>query len=204
MEYLLPRPLPADTTAPLPSEGVEPVVLRARAGDLAAATELLQRLGPRAERFCRHLGAPAGSEDDVVQEALVAFLQSLRQFEGRASIETWLYAVCVRVVRQHRRTGARLLRALRAFALEAGATHVPAAPMERDAGREAAVLRILARLPRRRREVLVLYEMEERSTHEIAAILGIPEATVYTRLHHARRAFRRLAERAPELREEAT
>jgi RNA polymerase sigma-70 factor, ECF subfamily len=200
VEVLLPRL--ADRPAPSPSEGVEPIVVRARAGDVAAATELVRRLGPRAERFCRHLGAPPGAEDDVVQEALVALLRSLPRFAGRSSIETWLYAVCVRVVRQHRRAHLRLLHAVRSFAAEARATQPPAAPPDRDERREAAVLRVLARLPRRRREVLVLYEMEERSAPEIAVILGIPEATVYTRLFHARRAFRRLAERAPELSEE--
>jgi len=54
--------------------------------------------------------------------------------------------------------------------------------------------RALARLDAKKREVLLLAEVEGFSASEIAALVGIPIGTVWTRLHHARRALRRLLE----------
>ena len=53
------------------------------------------------------------------------------------------------------------------------------------------VHQVLQQLPFKLRTVLVLYEMEGFTGKEIARQLDIPEATVWTRLHHARRAFKR-------------
>jgi len=39
------------------------------------------------------------------------------------------------------------------------------------------------------REVVVLVDLEERAATEVAQMLGVPVGTVYSRLHHARRAF---------------
>jgi len=52
-----------------------------------------------------------------------------------------------------------------------------------------------------KREVLVLMDLEDHTAPETAVMLGIPVGTVYSRLHHARKAFKRaLAPRADELR----
>lgn len=183
---------------------LDDLVALVQKGDDRAATELLRTLAPRASRIVHSLAGPTPSHDDLVQESLVDLLRALPRFEGRSSVETFLYGVCVHVVRRHRRAGARFLRALESF-FGASARRDPSPGPYRElrAGERArAIHRLLDRLPARRREVLVLYEMEGRSAAEIAGILGIPEATVYTRLHHARKALRRLAEKAPELREE--
>jgi RNA polymerase sigma-70 factor, ECF subfamily len=44
-------------------------------------------------------------------------------------------------------------------------------------------------MPFKQREVFTLYELEELEGPEIAALLGIPINTVWTRLHHARKRF---------------
>jgi RNA polymerase sigma-70 factor (ECF subfamily) len=54
---------------------------------------------------------------------------------------------------------------------------------------------ILAALPEDLRAVLVLYEIEELSTQEIAALLELPAGTVASRLRRAREAFARVAAR---------
>lgn len=183
-------------------EPLEALASRAAGGDERAATELVRSMAPATARIVRSLGAAPASRDDLVQEALVALVRALPRFEGRSSLETYLYGICVRIVRRHRRTTARFLRALeRLVALPPETEEAASDPAESDE-RASAVTRLLDRLPQKRREVLVLFEMEGRSAAEIARILEIPEATVYTRLYHARRAFRRLAERAPELRKE--
>jgi RNA polymerase sigma-70 factor (ECF subfamily) len=47
----------------------------------------------------------------------------------------------------------------------------------------------LQRLNARQREVLVLSDLEGRSAPEVAEMTGVPVGTVYSRLHHARKAF---------------
>lgn len=183
---------------------LEALAGRAAAGDDRAATELVRRLAPSASRIVHGLGATPAAREDLVQEALVALIRALPRFEGRSGVESYLYGICVRLVRHQRRGTARFLRALeRLVATPSDPVEAAPDPAETDE-RARAVARLLDRLPQKRREVLVLYEMEGKSAAEIAGILEIPEATVYTRLYHARRAFRRLAERAPELREDVT
>jgi RNA polymerase sigma-70 factor (ECF subfamily) len=55
---------------------------------------------------------------------------------------------------------------------------------------------LLARLSEKRRSTFILFEIEGYSGEEIAALENVPVATVWTRLHHARR---ELAERLREL-----
>jgi len=59
--------------------------------------------------------------------------------------------------------------------------------------RAALVHELIGRLPFKQREVFSLYELEELPGERIAELLGIPIGTVWTRLHHARKAFGRLA-----------
>ena len=178
--------------------------LRAKQGDERATTELVRKLAPVASRIIHSLAGRTAFHDDLVQEALVLFVRALPRFEGRSSVETYLYGICVNVVRHSERAGARFLRALEGLFRAREEKPAAAAPYRemRGAERAAAIQRLLRRLPPKRREVLVLYEMEGKSAVEVAEILGIPESTVRTRLHHARKAFRRLAEKAPEIRED--
>ena len=60
-----------------------------------------------------------------------------------------------------------------------------------DAAR--SVGRVLARMAHKKRDVLVLFELEELAGEEIAERLQIPIDTVWTRLHHARKEFARIA-----------
>jgi len=68
----------------------------------------------------------------------------------------------------------------------------PARPDERAESVELAQLadRALCRLTHKKREVFVMVVLEGMSCDEVARSLGIPVATVWTRLHHARRELR--------------
>ena len=60
----------------------------------------------------------------------------------------------------------------------------------------ALVYQLLTKMSRKKREVFILREVEQLSGEEVAQILGIPTATVRTRLFHARKEFTRLLEKA--------
>jgi RNA polymerase sigma-70 factor, ECF subfamily len=69
----------------------------------------------------------------------------------------------------------------------------PAELLERKEAR-AALHRLLGRMSEKRRAAFVLFEVEGYSGEEIASLLDVPLATVWTRLHHARKDFLALVE----------
>lgn len=139
--------------------------------------------------------------EEAVQEAFLAAYRSLGQFDGRAALSTWLHRITVNAAL------AILGRRKRDLAMDEG----PAGRSVLGARREAvyepaaqaelarAVWGVIAELPEEQRVVLVLRDVEELSSQEVATALGITDAAVRQRLHRARQA---IAERLrPELRE---
>jgi RNA polymerase sigma-70 factor (ECF subfamily) len=128
--------------------------------------------------------------DDLIQETFIIAFRKRDSFDGRSAPRTWLYGIAARLASRHRRGLGRWLRARGALADEPTVA-LPAQPdRELDRARAAAVVRgALDRLPFKQREVFVLYELEEIEGAEIAALLGVPVNTVWTRLHHGRKRF---------------
>ena len=128
--------------------------------------------------------------DDLLQETFVVALKRPDQLLTAHSPKAWLYGVAVRVA-----SAARTRHRLKSFlGLEnAGdvATDDDASPFASVTRREAKakVHRALDGLSGKRRDALVLFELEGLSGPEISEALGIPLKTVWTRLHHARKDF---------------
>jgi RNA polymerase sigma-70 factor (ECF subfamily) len=130
--------------------------------------------------------------DDLLQETFVVAFRKQGEFAGRSAPRTWLHSIAVRVSMNHRRGRKRFLRFHERLAKEPQ-QHPPAPDSEAlKKERQALVFKVLDRLPGKQREVFVLYELQELEGAEIAEILAIPEGTVWTRLHHARKRFKRL------------
>lgn len=175
------RPHPADLHASL--------IGRCVAGEAAAARLLHAQLYPVAAAFLRKLGTRAEELEDACQEVFLQFFRYLASFRGEAEIKTWLYRLCVteaRRVRRRRRLGAALATLLRRERPEEA---VPAAART-DASMLRMVQAALDRMSDKNRLVFVLFEMEGLSGKAVAEIAGCPEATVWRRLHDARRVFR--------------
>jgi RNA polymerase sigma-70 factor, ECF subfamily len=145
-------------------------------------------------RTARRLGTPEANLDDVVQEIFMVAYRRQEDFEGRSSAKTWLYGIVFNIVRAHRRE----LRAHHPHALLAEPPADPDLladgadrPDERVAKSQAArfIERFLDSLDDDRRDVFVLAELEQLSAPEIAAALGVPLNTVYSRLRLARIEF---------------
>jgi len=150
------------------------------------AEGLFREYGAFAWRVLRRLGVAEGDVDDVCQEVFVTVHRRLPTFEGRSSPRTWLYGICVRTASEHRR------RAVHRREVVDGSPQGPdLGPTQEDAAalREARVMldRILEGLDDDKRAVFVLYEIEELPMAEVAAAVGCPLQTAYSRLHAARR-----------------
>lgn len=132
-------------------------------------------------------GIPADELDDAVQEVYTRAWAALPGFRGDADMATWLTRIALRVYTSRRRTW---LRRLRHWVRDPAVMNdAPAAaglsPEAAEAYRIAVAC--VARLPVKLRQAFVLRYLEEMSCAETAALLGIPEATVRTRIYHARR-----------------
>ena len=127
--------------------------------------------------------------DDLIQETFIIAFRKRATFDGRSSARTWLYGIASRLAMRHRRGLGRWLRALGGVAEEPEPTTVqPDQALDR-ARAAALVHEVVEGMPFKHREVFVLYELEELEGTEIAALLGIPVNTVWTRLHHGRKRF---------------
>ncbi|MEX0789498.1 MAG: sigma-70 family RNA polymerase sigma factor [Actinomycetota bacterium] len=134
----------------------------------------------------RRVEQPADAGDVVAEVFLVAWRRLDRVPDGDGTLP-WLLGVAARLVSNHRRgrlrhhrLGDRLRVAL--------AVQIPARPD--PAEQNTNVVEALQRLSERDREVIRLKIWEELSTDQISALLGIPTATVRTRLHRARSRMR--------------
>lgn len=165
----------------------EALIERVSRGELGALGVLFDRHSPAVRRVIARLGVQASDVDDVVQATFLDVLDAAVRFDGRASGKAWLLGLAVMHVRRSRRSIARLAARAAAWALEP--RRPPTTPEELaslgEEGRRAA--RAFEALSAKKREVLVLVTFEGLSGEEVATSLGVPVATVWTRLHHARR-----------------
>lgn len=167
------------------------------AGAPSAATvaELYQREAAGIRSALARLAGWGIDPDDLLQEVFVVALRRRDALESADSPRSWLYGVAAKIASDHRRRH----RLRRFLGLEAAPELLaPSGPIEAVEAAEtrARVYAALDRLSTRKREVLVLYEMEGLSGEEIAQAVGCPVKTVWTRLFHARRAFARAVEDA--------
>jgi RNA polymerase sigma-70 factor, ECF subfamily len=129
--------------------------------------------------------------EDVAQEAAVRAYRSFASLRNRDSFRGWLVRTAWRLAidrrRGDRRRGAREQAVLRA-------TVPPRSAEEIAAGRQAEerVWRALDALPEKLRMVMVLGAVQGHDTQELAALLGLPEGTVKSRLHRARQRLQEL------------
>jgi RNA polymerase sigma-70 factor (ECF subfamily) len=139
-------------------------------------------------RVARTLGVADAHIEDAVQDVFVVVHRRLREFEGRAAITTWLFAIARRIAAGYRR---RDLVPSEPLVDQFAAGTDTFADLSR-AEAAARVLAILAELDEDKRIVFALVELEQLPVPEVARMLDIKLNTAYSRLRLARKAFERL------------
>jgi RNA polymerase sigma-70 factor (ECF subfamily) len=180
---------PQSLAAAGPSDGE--LVARCREGDMAAWRTLYDRYSSSVHRFISAFGVPPEEREDAAQDVFMAVYRSLERFRGEAQLSTWIYRIAAR---HAGRMGRR--RRVREF-LNALVTREPGPPPPPDPSERASNLhlldRMLSKLHPKKRVVFVLFEIEGLRVEEIARVVGCPENTVWSRLHHARSEMTRMA-----------
>ncbi len=159
------------------------------------AEELFRRHAPFVAKFLVRIGGRREDVADLVQEVFLIAHKLGGWAPGPAQPTTWLAEIAVRVASGERRRTTR-----REARVELDAVDVrdeAASPLDRAAASESLnrVERALAKLSMDQRAVFVLFELDGQSSEEIAAGLGIPVGTVYSRLHKARSEFKKAYDR---------
>jgi RNA polymerase sigma-70 factor, ECF subfamily len=139
-------------------------------------------------RNLRRLGVPEASLEDAAQDTFVVVHRRWQDLRPDASVKAWLFAIALRVARDHRRTQRRK-----------GTVHLDAdnhaspelGPFDQTACAEAAceLEGFLYSLDDGRRAVFVMAELEEMTAPEMTESLGVGLNTVYSRLRSARKSF---------------
>jgi RNA polymerase sigma-70 factor (ECF subfamily) len=143
-------------------------------------------------RCLRSLGVRDAQLEDALQDVFIVVQRRLPEFDGRAELRTWLYAIALRLARKYRERARR-----EPASLEAEREQNPELPSAPEPDTDAAIARerlalarcALSALDDDKREVFVLARIEQMSAPEIAEVVGIPLNTVYSRLRAARLAF---------------
>ncbi len=174
----------------------------------AAIERLLDAEGAKLLAFTRRSCGDGSDAEDVVQETFARAFRAWDQLADPAQARAWLYAIARRVCqRMHRRRAGEparmesldelLPRPAASLPDLGGAVGDGGDDPHRERLRAEArelVERALTELPEPFRRTLVLADVAELTMAEIAAVLGIREATVKTRLHRARLKLRAVLE----------
>jgi len=148
---------------------------------------VLQQYEGKVYRLCCALLRDRALAEDTAQESLLRVWKALDAYDGRASVSSWIYAItrnrCLTVLERRRAMDSLSDSEVEAEMERGGAC-------EDDTGERAGLLRELVDLlPERLRRTVLLYYFEDRSTSEVALMLGCPEGTVKTHLFRARAAL---------------
>ncbi len=136
-------------------------------------------------RVLRTFGVGEAQIEDAVQDVFVVVHRRLRDFEGRAAITTWLFAIARRVAGAYRRK--KSTEPLDEIAEPVDSTDTFAALSRAQAA--ATVMAILETMDEDKRMVFALVELEQVSVPEVARMLDLNLNTAYSRLRLARVAF---------------
>jgi RNA polymerase sigma-70 factor (ECF subfamily) len=169
--------LPVDASSP-PLDVARPTA--------AYTTQTVAELGAKfVPQTLRYLGVPEEVLRDAAQDVLVVALRRLDNFEGRSTLKTWLYGICIRIAQEQRRK--------RKNGREILVEELP--EMTTPPGQESAVEKaqwrralgaVLDTVSDEQREAFVLFEIQRLSMKEVAEVLGCPLQTAYFRHKAAR------------------
>jgi RNA polymerase sigma-70 factor (ECF subfamily) len=185
-----------DIDNPLDGAGDARLVEEVRRGNTNAFGELVKRYEARVIRVIRRFINDPEQARDLAQEAFMRAFRRLDQFDPSRRFGPWLFRISVNLtldfLRKKKRSGRWSL-----FS-ESSAERLPDPPSEDPrvhADLSQEIHAVLDQIPEKYRTVLVLRDLENFSTSEIAAITDRKEATIRWRLAEARQRFKEIWEK---------
>lgn len=176
------------------------LIQRAQANDRAAFNEIVLRYKSKVYNYISRMVQSPSDAEDLTQETFVRAYLSIRSFQSRASLNTWLFRIAANLCVDFSRKTKTHIQAASLSVTYAGNEQesqrdIPDASFDpqrilinQELGTELDAA--LASLPEKLRSVILLYDVEGLSYEEIAAIVNAPLGTVKSRIFNARTQLR--------------
>jgi RNA polymerase sigma-70 factor (ECF subfamily) len=156
-----------------------------RRGDPDGATELFQKYSGPLLRFADRMLSNRSEAEEITQEVFLKLITRVEQYDGRAAVSSWLYAIAANACRDRLRRSKRAVIVPLDAVAEAKSEETGAENRIHERDRRKAVRRALARLSEEQREALILARYHGMAYAEIAKTLEITEGAVKTRIFRA-------------------
>jgi RNA polymerase sigma-70 factor, ECF subfamily len=192
---VLARPINKPIVGAMQGTSDEALISRIAGGDRLAMQVLFARHHVRVYRFVLRLVGNPSTAEDLISEVFLDVWRQAAKFEARSSASTWLLAIArFKALSALRRRPDEELDDETAAAIEDLSDNPEVTAQKKD---KSAILRkCLTGLSPEHREIIDLVYYHEKSVEEVAGIVGIPEATVKTRMFYARKKLSELLKAA--------
>jgi len=155
-------------------------------GDRLAMQVLFARHHVRVYRFVLRLVRNEATAEDLISEVFLDVWRQAGKFEGRSAVSTWLLAIArFKALSVLRRKPEQELDEKTAEAIVDTADDPQVALEKKDKGE--VLRKCMSALSAEHREIIDLVYYHEKSVEEVAEVVGIPAATVKTRMFYARK-----------------
>ena len=179
------------------------LVQRAQAGDETAFREIVERYQSKVFSIIHGIVRQRNDVEDIAQQVFAKVYFSLRNFDFRSSLITWIYKITVNECFDYlRKKKVRKLvyesdlsedEVRRVENTEPSVDRTP--PADENLARHDYVLKLLARVSEEERNLLMLKEVEGHSVEELAEMTGMNENTIKVKLFRARQKLVKAAQR---------
>ncbi len=179
------------------------LVRRAQAGDDAAFREIVERYQSKVFSIIHGIIRQRNDIEDIAQQVFFKVYSSIRNFDFRSSLITWIYKITVNECFDYLRK-----KKVRKLVYESDLSEdevrrventEPAVdrqvPVDQDLARRDYMVKLLTRVSEEERNLLMLKEVEGRSVEELADMTGMNENTIKVKLFRARQKLVKAAQR---------
>lgn len=191
------------------SEDESAFVARLVARDEAAFNQLVVQYERRVFALVFRMLGRREEAEDLAQEVFVQVFKAIDQFRGDSKLSTWIYRIAVNLCKNRTKYLSRRqvgeqddVDAMAERAPLSAAKGVSVGDISRPdelvegMQLEVIVKHAISQIDPEFREVLILRDVEDMAYEEIAAVTGLPDGTVKSRIHRARGQLRALVEKA--------
>jgi len=156
-----------------------------RRGDPEGATGLFRKYSAPLLRYADRLLGSRAEAEEVAQEVFLKLIARADQYDGRAPVASWLFAIAANACRDRLRKSARRAAVPLEAVVETAAPGPSADRTLLESERRRLVRSALLRLSDDQREALILARYHDLAYAEIARTLAISEGAVKTRIFRA-------------------
>lgn len=162
------------------------LIARIAGGDRLAMQVLFARHHVRVYRFVLRLVRNEATAEDLISEVFLDVWRQAGKFEGRSAVSTWMLSIArFKALSALRRRPDEELDDETAERIEDQSDDPETTLAKKD--KSSQLRQALEKLSNEHREIVDLVYYHEKSVEEVAGIVGIPEATVKTRMFYARK-----------------